>query len=87
MLLEFRSSPFSETNQNYAQKTVQNMELAQETMIVLQPPKRSSKLCEIGIKVDTSRFSRVSQNEEKLGLMPQVSQSFLSNFGNAYVPT
>ena len=73
VLLEIPSLPWSETNQNYIQKTVQNLELTQETIKVPQLPKKRSKLCKLGIKVDTSWFSRVSQTEEKLGMVPQVS--------------
>ena len=73
MLLEVPSLPWSETNQINAQKTAQHLELAQETMKVPQTPKKRSKLCETGVKLDTSCFSRVSQNEEKLGMMPLVS--------------
>ena len=40
VLLEPPSLPCSKTNQNYAQKTVQTLELAPETMKVPQPPKK-----------------------------------------------
>ena len=70
MLREIPSLLWSETNQSYAQKTVQNLELAQETMKVSQPRKNCSKPCKMRIKVDISRFTQVSQNEEKLGMMP-----------------
>ena len=70
MLLEIPSLSWSETNQKYAQKTVQ---LAQETMKLLQLPKKRSKRCEMRTKVDTSCFNRVSQEEEKLGIKALVS--------------
>ena len=54
VLLEIPSIPWSESNQKYTQKTVQNLELAQNTMKVLQLPKKCSKQCEMGIKLDTS---------------------------------
>ena len=38
--LEILTLPWSETNQDYAQKTVQNLEWAQENMKVPQLPKR-----------------------------------------------
>ena len=56
MLLKNPSLPLSETNQKYAQK---NAQVAQETTKVTQLHKERSKLCEMGTKVDTSRFSRV----------------------------
>ena len=40
VLLKIPSVPWLEINQNYTQKTVQNLEWAQETMKVPQPPKR-----------------------------------------------
>ena len=84
--LEIPSVPWRETNQKYAQKTVQNLDLAQETMKVPQLPKKCSKLFEMGIKMDTSWCSQNSQNEEKLGMMPQVPYNFQTNFLNGYVP-
>ena len=47
------------TNHSYAQRTVQNRELTEETMKVPQLPKKRSKQFKMGIKVDTSWFSQV----------------------------
>ena len=49
-------------------KTVQNLEWAQETMKVPQPPKRMPRPCQTGMKMDSSWLSQLSQNEEKLGI-------------------
>ena len=44
MLLETPLLLWSETSQDYAQKTVQNLELARETMKEPQPPKFAQNL-------------------------------------------
>ena len=65
ILLEIRSLPWSVTNHNNAQKMVQNLELAQETMKVPQPPKKRSKLFQVGKKlilVDSAEFPKMIKN-------------------------
>ena len=49
-------------------------------MKVPQTPKKMPKQCQTGIKMDISRFRQVSPNEEKLGILSQVSPTFLLNF-------
>ena len=73
VLLEIPSLPWSEANQKYAQKTAQNLQLAEGNMKKTACNQKRSKRFEMGTKVDKSWFSQVSQNEEKLGMVPQVS--------------
>ena len=61
MLLEIPSIPRLKTNHSYAQKALQNLELARETMKVPQLPKKSSKQFKMGMRVDTYRISQFSK--------------------------
>ena len=65
MRLENPSLLWSEINQDYAQKTVQNLELAHETIEVPQLPIYCSKTCKLGTKVvlpDPVEFPKMRKN-------------------------
>ena len=67
------------TNQFYAQKEGSKPAMNSGHHESSASTQQLPRLCQMSIKVDTSRLSQVSRNEEKLRIMPQVSQNSLPN--------
>ena len=93
MPLETPSSRWSGTDKAHGQKfpnfypmMVQNLDIAGKTKKVSQQRKKLLKNVKSGYKVDISWFSRISQNEAKLGMIWQVPSKFLMHLRNAFVP-
>ena len=81
MLLEISNLLWLETNQDYAQKTVQYLELAQKTIKVQQLPKNAQnhvKWVWKWILLDSAEFWKIRKNQEWCHKFPRTSEW---NFG------
>ena len=73
VLLETVSLSSEETNRNYAQKEGAKPGMSSGEHESSATTQKTPRLCQMGIKVDTSSLGQVSQIKKKLGAVPQDS--------------